>query len=210
LVARTTCCPGGRRPQEVADDFRERGKAVTSFPNSIWERYCRPQDCQRDSVASAAKHSFASNPVPKYLGTRIDAFWWPGQLVVRVAAGHRRSPMIFAKEVKPSPHSQTPFGNAAAVRRTVSATPLPAFSSSPTGFKSLSPGLAQQRLPWVARRRTNPERVEATFNQNRHGNDPTPTGLGRFSEIPRVARSSQPWAECLQPFQGCPNRMEAQ
>src|SRR5258708_37541441 len=67
LVARTTCCPGGRRPQEVAVDLRilrdllcaRKGSSApgqqvaratqttfSSFPNSIWERRLSAQLCR--------------------------------------------------------------------------------------------------------------------------------------------------------------------
>jgi hypothetical protein len=35
------------------------------------------------------------------------------------------------------------------------------------------------------------------------GMDSTPTGLGTILRLPRVAAARQPWATCLQPFQGC-------
>src|SRR5260221_3185292 len=79
-----------------------------------------------------------------------------------------------------------------------------AFHSTPTGLKSLSPGLAHQCLPWVNSAAPNPERVESASKQIRGNMASTPTGLGRFLRLPSVAALPQPWAECLQPFQGCP------
>src|SRR5258707_9668800 len=34
----------------------------------------------------------------------------------------------------------------------------------------------------------------------------TPTGLMILGDVPKVGASHQPWAECLQPLQGCPNQ----
>ena len=78
-------------------------------------------------------------------------------------------------------------------------------SSTPTGLKSFSPGLAHQRLPWVNFHATNPERVESHFNRFAGEIDSTPTGLSLALCLPRVAASPQPWAIRLQPFQGCPS-----
>jgi len=102
-----------------------------------------------------------------------------------------------------SPRSQISFGNAI-----VCVTPLPAFSSTPTGLKALSPGLAHQRLPWVwVPLASNPVRVESIVANTLYGIASTPTGLGRLAGLPRVAAvdvsTPQPWAVLLQPFQGC-------
>src|ERR1700678_3621587 len=81
------------------------------------------------------------------------------------------------------------------------------YSPTPTGLESFSPGLAQQRLPWVSYDTTNPERVEANIPYAFVETASTPTGLERFLGLPGVAARDvpppQPWAICLQPFQGC-------
>ncbi len=52
-----------------------------------------------------------------------------------------------------------------------------------------------------------PERVEANLSRSPGNSTSTPTGLCRSLRLPRVAAGDvsppQPWAICLQPFQGC-------
>ena len=57
------------------------------------------------------------------------------------------------------------------------------FQPTPTGLASYSPGLAQQRLPWVSPAATNPERVEANLSHMLGDPASTPTGLGRFFAV---------------------------
>jgi hypothetical protein len=52
------------------------------------------------------------------------------------------------------------------------------FSPTPTGLESFSPGLAQQRLPWVNSVATNPERVESNLKQTRSGHCFNPYRVG--------------------------------
>jgi hypothetical protein len=82
-------------------------------------------------------------------------------------------------------------------------------SPTPTGLESYSPGLAQQRLPWVNPEMSNPERVEANLFHTLGDPASTLTGLKTFACLPRVAVVPQPWAICLQPFQGCDSSLEA-
>src|SRR5208337_1354395 len=78
-----------------------------------------------------------------------------------------------------------------------------AESFNPEGIGSFSPGLARFRegLPWVAAFKViNPERVEYQPLTNQI----QPFQGCDYSVLsPRVARSSQPWAERLQSFQDC-------
>ena len=58
---------------------------------------------------------------------------------------------------------------------------------NPNGVESLSPGLAQQRLPWVyAKREANPERVASDFAR---ASDSTLSGLGCFVVVTQGRRS---------------------
>ena len=74
-------------------------------------------------------------------------------------------------------------------------------SSTPTGLDNSAQGWRTSAYPGSVKIGANPVRVESRTHGS-HDHDPTPTGLGRFSFLPRVARSSQPWAELSQPFQG--------
>jgi hypothetical protein len=72
--------------------------------------------------------------------------------------------------------------------------------SNPNGIEAFSPGLARLRegLPWVAAITShNPERVEYQMLTKRI--QPF-QGFDFLLSSPRVARSSQPWAERYNPF----------
>ena len=78
------------------------------------------------------------------------------------------------------------------------------LSGSPNGAETQSPRLARQRLPWVRHGdKSQPQRGCALF-ANRNGN---PAGghnrvavANLPNQLPKVARSSQPWAGGRNPF----------
>ncbi len=78
---------------------------------------------------------------------------------------------------------------------------------NPEGIPSFSPGLRVGELPWVGSKEIlcNPEgvaaRLESSPSPRRGFGASTPSGLGNLCACaPRVARASQPWAECSNPF----------
>jgi hypothetical protein len=77
---------------------------------------------------------------------------------------------------------------------------------NPEGIPSFSPGLRVGELPWVGSKRIlfNPEMVAARavlLGLTSHDRCFNPFSVGEsLSPSPRVARPSQPWAECSNPF----------
>jgi hypothetical protein len=117
---------------------------------------------------------------------------------------------VLNRALSSSTRSQTPFGNAL-----VPATSLPQpvvvtavydrrSPSTPTGLKNTAKGWRSSAYLGSSPTGANPERVALSPRPISRPNDSTPTGLGRFSCVPRVAALPQPSAIRQQPFQGCP------
>ena len=194
-VARTTCCPGARSAQEAAGDL-----------SHLLTVFCSPSFVVPAGFVPEGQPKIARQFIAGFISRKASR---PGGTLERVASPISGVPMGRLKSFADDPAincraiferpSGTTEGRSAKFHFALT---LP----TPSGWEALSPGLAQQRLPWVnPKRQPNPVRVESTLFDDAS----TPTGLVRVARLPRVGPSVQPWAECLQPLQGCRSRRVA-
>ena len=160
--------------------------AFLSFPSFTWERLLF--SAKFYFALSRNRRRKAGDPAPTS-GAAGSAMKLPQQVRSRVKLGNEGNGSLSATSCA----LRAPGQHRLACR--FRSTHLPTLK----GLESLSPGLAQQRLPWVNKKAANPVGVEAAFTEAAS----TLTGLGRIARIPRVGLAGQPWAECLQPLQGC-------